>query len=425
MSLQVTFKDVCKIIKKDKPDLIDNIDKLLGLTLVCAPIFMGAELIALLPALAYKNELTKIGKDIFEKYVKKQDADYLVNLERMQTAYGLLCFTAFFEALDKQLPEKFRNQLKPLSSEKEYFSQKAIEKLSCSKDITTEKKTANPFENYPLPFPHPTQSLGEQKIFLQKLWQEMTEGFIRFLDALAIWEQMDEKQQKKIIELLNKLPEIANQHFDAQYYELARQFPDFAIWANLHEHKETHKLIAEYVQSYADLTLNQKNIDIGFERLEKTICSIPADIKKEQAKEIVENLKNFYQARIQDPIIENKNEQTDLIFPPVCKAFVPQSCRVLRYTDKMLHLEEESTWNKLNRRNDLGAFLFSYLRSPHSTQTPLVILGHPGSGKSLLTKMLAAKVMSSHYTVIRVSLREVNADAEIKNQIEEALEKNH
>lgn len=143
-----------------------------------------------------------------------------------------------------------------------------------------------------------------------------------------------------------------------------------------------------------------------------------------RAQEIAESLENHYEARINEPIIENKEDsplgQPRLIFPSVREAFIPQSFRVLRYLDKSQHLEEDATW-KLSRRNDLGAFLFSYLSSPHSTETPLIILGHPGSGKSLLTKMLAARVMSKHYTAIRVPLREVNADSEIISQIEESL----
>jgi len=86
-------------------------------------------------------------------------------------------------------------------------------------------------------------------------------------------------------------------------------------------------------------------------------------------------------------------------------------------------LEDEATWNALPRRGDLGAFLLSYLSSPYSVEAPLLILGHPGSGKSLLTTILSAQLMSKQFCAIRVPLREVNADADIQTQIEEFIKR--
>ncbi len=100
---------------------------------------------------------------------------------------------------------------------------------------------------------------------------------------------------------------------------------------------------------------------------------------------------------------------------------MPQAFRVLRQGGQSRRFEEESTWSGLPRRNDLGAFLLSYLSSPYSTEAPLLVLGHPGSGKSLLTTILSAQLMSKHFTAIRVPLREVNADADIVTQIEDAI----
>src|SRR5262245_9786403 len=101
MALELTFKEVCDFVKQDcKPDdpkLIEALDHLLGLTLVCAPIVIGPEAASLLPVLAVKNEITKLGKAVYERLTKKKDDTYLAKQERMRVAYGLLCFTAFYE----------------------------------------------------------------------------------------------------------------------------------------------------------------------------------------------------------------------------------------------------------------------------------------------------------------------------------------
>jgi signal transduction histidine kinase len=81
-------------------------------------------------------------------------------------------------------------------------------------------------------------------------------------------------------------------------------------------------------------------------------------------------------------------------------------------------------WEKVVTRNDLGDFLLNLLSSPYSEQTPILILGHPGAGKSLLTNMLAARIPCSRYAPIRLELRNINADNEIAVQIEEQLRRN-
>ena len=53
----------------------------------------------------------------------------------------------------------------------------------------------------------------------------------------------------------------------------------------------------------------------------------------------------------------------------------------------------------------------------------MIILGQPGSGKSLLTKVLSAQLMSNAYTVIRIPLREVNAEDGIDILVEDQIKK--
>src|SRR5687768_14313829 len=99
--LDLTFKHVCGLVKKDaKQDsaLIEAIDKLLGLALVCSPLAVGPGLVAALPTLGAKNELIKLGRFVFEKVTAKTNEDYIGRQDTMQIAYGLIVFTAFFDA---------------------------------------------------------------------------------------------------------------------------------------------------------------------------------------------------------------------------------------------------------------------------------------------------------------------------------------
>lgn len=433
MSLELTFKDVCKTIKKqgkEDPKLIEAVDNLLGLALICSPVVLGPAAAALLPTLAIKNEVIKIGKSVFEKFTKKKDEDYLLRYETMSTAYGLLVFTSFFDALDARLPETLRKEISLVDAEKAFLVRDAVGKAASPKPaVPPDQPHDAPVSTLALSFPHPTETLDEQSKRHAKIWKQMGQGFVEFVHNLALWDAADEKKKATLVSGLEKIEDEAAKRFDAQYFELARKFEDFAIWANLQSHKGTKTLmgeLSEYVRRYAKLSAgSEKAIDVGFNRLREAVLSIPETLRIQQASEIADSLNRHYQARVNEPIIEDKEMGEEnaprLSFPKVSEAFVPQAFRVLRQTGKSRRLEDESTWSGLPRRNDLGAFLLSYLSSPYSTDTPLLILGHPGSGKSLLTTILSAQLMSKQFTAIRVPLREVDADADIVTQIEEAI----
>jgi hypothetical protein len=434
MTLDLTFKQVCELVKKDgkeDPKLIEAVDLLLGLALVCSPLAIGPLAAALLPTLAVKNELVKLGKSVFDKLTKKRDDEYVARQERMQMAYGLLVFTAFFDALDTQIPKTLRVRFALLKEGKAFSAKDAARRSGGkSKEPADACLRADaPLATMAFPFPHPTESLAQQVGRHAGLWKEMSQGFLAFIQKLVFWEEAKEKEQADIVAAIQKVPEEAAKCFEAQYFELARRYEDFAVWANLQEHKRTKELIgalSQYVKQHAQLAKAAEiSADIGFGRLHTTVLNIPETLKISQATDLVDSLTKHYKARINDPIIEDKEEPEDdkprLSFPRVSEAFIPQSFRVLRQTGKARRLEDEATWDDLPRRKDLGAFLLSYLSSPYSTESPLLILGHPGSGKSLLTTVLSAQLMSKHFTAIRVPLREVNAEAGIVTQIEEAI----
>src|SRR5258708_31662142 len=105
-----------------------------------------------------------------------------------------------------------------------------------------------------VPFPHPTESLGQQIERHANLWKQMAEGFQQFLLRLACWETATEEERAQIRSAIAKTPEEASKCFEEQYGELARAYEEFAIWANLYEHKKTKMLITElsdYVRRHA------------------------------------------------------------------------------------------------------------------------------------------------------------------------------
>ena len=128
---------------------------------------------------------------------------------------------------------------------------------------------------------------------------------------------------------------------------------------------------------------------------------------------------------IEQPVIDDRYEAQGpgLAYPTRAESYVPQAYRVARYPGAEAHLEREDVWDEMPALDDLGPFLLRYLESPYSVQTPLLVLGHPGSGKSLLTRMLAARLAYPAYTAVRVELRDVNPDTDIQAQVEAQIRK--
>lgn len=69
----------------------------------------------------------------------------------------------------------------------------------------------------------------------------------------------------------------------------------------------------------------------------------------------------------------------------------------------------------------MEAFLAGYLTSPRAVTMPLVVLGEPGSGKSKLAQVLAARLPEADFLPVLVELRAVAAESMIQEQIEQAI----
>ena len=278
--------------------------------------------------------------------------------------------------------------------------------------------------------PHPVDGFDQQSKQLLPLYEEMTKGLQKFIQELPLWSATNEETKGKVHSALKKLPQESLGYFKAQYFQLATKYEDFFVWSNLQEHKETRsqiKKMSAYLKKHSALAkAGQKSIDLGFGKLADIVNLIPHEVEARQANRIFDELFKYYKDNINQPIIKDPYTADEgkptLTYPKKSDIFVPQSFKAIRFSGKE-QLENEATWINIKPRNDIGTFLLSYLSSPYSTRAPLIILGHPGSGKSLLTQILSARLISPAYTTIRVELRDIDADNEIPVQIEEQIRK--
>ncbi|MDR6321485.1 NACHT domain-containing protein [Actinoplanes couchii] len=127
-------------------------------------------------------------------------------------------------------------------------------------------------------------------------------------------------------------------------------------------------------------------------------------------------------AVLDQPLLRSSALPAGLSFPTVAEGFVTPRfrCAVVSPTTGA-GLSREDWWTSRPVQEGLDRFLAAYLSHPGAALRPLIMLGHPGAGKSLLTEILAARLPSEKFTVVPVQLRRVNADDRLVPQVESAL----
>lgn len=423
------FKNIEKYLKKDidiGKDVLDAFESLSDAAIIFSPIIFGPQFLPMLELLDVKDRLFSLGHKVYDFIAEKVELDYIDRTEQIRAAYALICYTAYFDVLQDTIPSNVRKKLKLKFEKKKELLEESIEE---SENLQIPSATLDIHCN--VYYADHVTSFSDIKEQLLVVYKRVTKNLIKMILESAIFDEQKKKEKKELDclkEALENLPQKAIEVYEAQYLKLADQFNDFALFAQLQNFEGIHHAIEKNKTALEMLITYTKKIDVGLSNLNGIVNSIATDYSTIQAQDIVDDLKRKYIATIEEPIIDDKEIKSDIEtmsirFPKIVDAFIPQSYKCLSYQRKDTKLEDTSVWNQLPVQHDLDKFFVRYLYSPDSIDYPLVILGQPGSGKSLLTKVLSAQLMSNSYTVIRIPLREVNAEDGIDVLVEDQIKK--
>jgi hypothetical protein len=187
------------------------------------------------------------------------------------------------------------------------------------------------------------------------------------------------------------------ERYRSDYLTLATTVPEFKVWADLGEHAATRMALARL----ADLLTQPASPQRGVRML----------------------LTEVNRAELDRPVIDIDIDGygIDAVFPTVRDIFITPHFKSVPAAQST-RVGDEHWWEKKFLSRDLDVVLARHFSTPDATRLPLLLLGHPGAGKSLLTKVLAAQLPDSTYTVVRVPLRQVDADANVATQVQQALD---
>ena len=414
---QLTFEEVCKQLKenKDYGEMLAGLNALSGATILLLGVRSASgDISAFLNALVIKDELIKIGKCILDKIIKEKNNECDKRVDQMQWAYSMIYYTAFFDVLDEQMPEQMRKEIGlSLEEKKGIFQNIGIEK----------REGADSLINTQIFFPNIVHGYAYIEEHLVKLYKSMCEGLMKFVHMLSFEENSSEQAILEFHNIVDKLPELAMKRFKGQYLYLAGNFNEFYVYMHIEEEKEKAMHIDELYKNIISVSCDTNNkIDVGLGYLENILLDLPEIIQEEKVNNIIDALIENYNREIDKPIIDSKSSNEKLQYPSINKAFIPQSYKLLEYTG-IEKLEKKDTWVDQEEHKDMDSFWAKYCVSHYSLENLLLILGEPGGGKSLLTKIICARMSDRNNIFVRIPLREVSVEKEIEDIVCEQIQK--
>jgi hypothetical protein len=126
-------------------------------------------------------------------------------------------------------------------------------------------------------------------------------------------------------------------------------------------------------------------------------------------------------AVLSSPIWASDRTYPNLTFPTVEEGFISPRFR-WAVADEASRPTDEDWWELQRESADLARFLVGSITDGNAPRQPIMVLGPPGAGKTLLAKVIAARLPNATHTPVLVRLRKVHPESDPHQQIESALE---
>ena len=342
------------------------------------------------------REIVRLGDEILSGLGERlRGLDRMSRTERLRAAHTVIVLTAYFETLEEildGLPSAYRLRF----ARAEQLSLASGESADGGwRGIVAALSSVEPVA------PVPVRSYEAMLGGLEEFYRRLSGNVADFIAGLPGWDQLGEEQRTGIgSRLRGSVPGLAVGRYEELFRRLVADFPEFSIWSNMSDHQATR---AELRNGLAGLQIV----------LEPMACGRLPDQRREA-------LARAHGSALLKPIAPAGEMPAELRIPALGDGYIDHRIRVAEIGPSS-EPGRESWWSQVPVRDDACRFLAGYLVSPVAQEAPLVVLGQPGSGKSVLTRILAARLPATDFLAVRVELRQVAAEADLQEQIEFAV----
>ncbi|MEJ2857755.1 MULTISPECIES: NACHT domain-containing protein [unclassified Saccharothrix] len=409
----LTFAGALRILGKHESETVGKLDKLLGGTILAAGATAAIGSGALVPAallaavwgwVDQKNEATGLLRGLVGKLSDRlAGTKGVARRDLIIAAHSTIAAAAFFEVLEEHVGRRGMRKLALTDEEQRLLT--IGERKAATQDYY------DSLYWWVIPAPSPSRGFNENLTHLA-LWVEekMVEAadFFKGLTAGASLGRV----------FSGTFRDQVLSRYESHYLALAEKAPEFALWAALGEHAATrHRLGELNAEVHAALESQGRALD-QVQLLLGLVSDRGAAIGRQRAGLAGVNAGVLGQLIVPSDI---ERYDADVTFPTIERAFVTPHYRMAAH-DRDSRPADEGWWSNQPVARDLELMFAAHFSSADSTSLPMLLLGHPGAGKSILTKVLAARLPPEEYTVVRVPLRSVSASAPIADQIQQALD---
>ncbi|WP_433063996.1 AAA family ATPase [Dactylosporangium sp. CS-033363] len=258
-----------------------------------------------------------------------------------------------------------------------------------------------------VPAPGPATPFGAFRLELRQWYVRQSRRLHEHLTGLAVVDRLDDTRREQLREaLLGRLPDVAAERYESAYLRLSAEIGEFRLWAWRAD------------ADARDVRLDE--LGAGLRELAGLLDALRTEVRGDGAGELRRLLAAVYAADLDTPVAGDEQDTGGCVLPSLAQSYLDPRFAV-RAGGPGDNPADESWWQETVSRGDLAAFLAGHLTTAEASAAPLLVLGQPGSGKSALTRVLAARLDSGDFLPVRVPLREVPADAELQDQIELAV----
>ncbi|MFG1723121.1 NACHT domain-containing protein [Micromonospora chalcea] len=316
--------------------------------------------------------------------------------QRLVAAHSVIVVTSFFEALDRvlgDLPELDPTHARLTRDEQVALTTKTSAAQSYSEMVSALVDQPPPMPAAHLPFESTLAALDQH-------YRTVAGRVHTFLTGLSAYDRAPMHEAARLMR--EQLPGAALERYAEAYRMLAAQVPEFRVWSGMVEAQATRAALAQAVAALrAELSALR-------EAGNSAVDSVRAGLGAR------------HRARLQRSVLSSSEAPDHVTFPTLAQAYVKPKglVSVAGPTDLPA---TETWWQNVPTVPDVPDFLLGHLTGRGAIEQPAVILGQPGSGKSVLTEVLAADLPETEFLVVRVELRNVHADSSVQQQIERAL----
>jgi predicted kinase len=393
-SRSLTYSDAVRLLGEADSTVVTALDRLTGVA-------AGAVTVASVGTVdffALRGELVKWGHLVAgEVRERTHGFGRFDRTQRLVAAHSIVVITAFFEAVDDVLAD--HPEVDVAAAELTAAEQVALS--TRGRVNATYAQLVQALADTPPPLPAPHRPFEQVLDDLADYYAGLGGLLEQFLLGLRAFEHRGDSVGAALGD--ERLTGAAVARYEQAFRTLAVQAPEFGAWTGMIDSRATRATL--------------RDIADGLSRQIAELCATSGGATTDAIRN---GLSTLHTAQLDRPGIASPYAGDHVVMPSLGCGYVNPhgQVAVAGPTDKPA---TEQWWKDSEPVADVHAYLLAHLTTAQSVAGPLVVLGHPGSGKSALTRVLAARLPAADFLVIRVELRTIPVDTSIQAQIESAL----